>query len=78
MNRTLPNWVELAQTCEDREDVAILLEQIYNQGYYAGKIDADSEWWIRQDADMQLNDDWSESAMTSKASGLSDDDGKKT
>lgn len=45
MNNTLmPNFVAWADSLLDKEDVAIALEQAFNQGYSLGYMDGDDAW----------------------------------
>jgi len=44
MTRTLPNFKLIAEGVIDKTDLPAILEDIYNKGYYAGKIDWQIEW----------------------------------
>lgn len=50
-NRVLPDFVEWAKNITDRDELAEALEQAYTQGYSAGALDAEENWWIEQDAE---------------------------
>lgn len=58
--RTLPDWEQIANTIEDRQNLAIELKRQYDQGYAAGKLDGydtgykdgiDIGWAVEQDKD---------------------------
>lgn len=52
-NRTLPDFKVIASHVVDKHEVAELLEEIYKQGYYAGRFDQEQEWWLSQDASLE-------------------------
>jgi hypothetical protein len=93
-NRVLPNWVEIAKTCVDREDVAIALEQVYNQGVSAQRVDsqeaieqaysegyrdgAENGWISYLEADQQFVDGYYRSTLNIKPADLDDKEKEKS
>lgn len=48
-NRILPDFKEIASHVVDKSELSELLEEIYNKGYYAGRLDEENEWYAAQD-----------------------------
>jgi len=44
MTRTLPDFKAIAENVLDKTDLPGILEDLYNKGYYAGKLDWQIEW----------------------------------
>lgn len=49
IERTTPDFKLLSEGVSDKVELPALLEELYNKGYNAGKIDAEMSWQDRLD-----------------------------
>jgi len=56
-NRKIPDFTEIIERVHDRSELAEILETVYRQGYHAGYIDAENQWWIDLEEDEEYQEE---------------------
>lgn len=56
-NRVLPDFKQMAKGIIDRDQLEDALSRVFHQGYHAGLIDGENQWWVELDNDKAYQEE---------------------